>query len=40
MNDVHIISIRKPSWKDGTTAVCVLLINNVSYIANLGDSKV
>lgn len=30
----------KPSWKDGTTAVIVVAINNTLYIANLGDSKV
>ncbi|ESO90482.1 hypothetical protein LOTGIDRAFT_123243, partial [Lottia gigantea] len=29
----------KPSWKDGSTAVCVLVINDTLYIANLGDSK-
>lgn len=31
---------RKPSWKDGTTAINVLAINNTLYIANIGDSKV
>jgi len=29
-----------PSWKDGTTAVCVLLLDETLYVANLGDSKV
>lgn len=29
----------KPSWKDGTTAVLVVAIDNTLYIANLGDSK-
>ncbi|XP_005101909.1 integrin-linked kinase-associated serine/threonine phosphatase 2C [Aplysia californica] len=29
----------KPSWKDGTTAVMVVGINDTLYIANLGDSK-
>ncbi|KAK3714352.1 hypothetical protein RRG08_017191 [Elysia crispata] len=29
----------KPSWKDGTTAVVVLAVNDTLYIANLGDSK-
>ncbi|ELT91993.1 hypothetical protein CAPTEDRAFT_169445 [Capitella teleta] len=29
----------KPVWKDGTTAISVLVINNTLYIANLGDSK-
>ena len=31
---------RKPSWKDGSTAVAVLLVDNTIYIGNLGDSKV
>lgn len=30
----------KPSWKDGTTAIVVLALQNILYIANLGDSKV
>ncbi|XP_076451535.1 integrin-linked kinase-associated serine/threonine phosphatase 2C-like [Babylonia areolata] len=30
---------QKPSWKDGTTAVVVLVVNNTLFIANLGDSK-
>ncbi|XP_025083684.1 integrin-linked kinase-associated serine/threonine phosphatase 2C-like isoform X1 [Pomacea canaliculata] len=30
---------QKPTWKDGTTAVVVLVINNTLFIANLGDSK-
>ena len=34
------VCCRKPSWKDGTTAVVVLVLNNTLYIANLGDSKV
>lgn len=29
----------KPTWKDGTTAVITLAINNTLYISNLGDSK-
>ncbi|CAL1292721.1 unnamed protein product [Larinioides sclopetarius] len=29
----------KPSWKDGTTAIVVLVLHNILYIANLGDSK-
>ncbi|XP_041378111.1 integrin-linked kinase-associated serine/threonine phosphatase 2C-like [Gigantopelta aegis] len=29
----------KPSWKDGTTAVVVLVVNDTLFIANLGDSK-
>ena len=32
-------SAASPSWKDGTTAVCVLLLNDTLYVANLGDSK-
>ncbi|VDM92209.1 unnamed protein product [Litomosoides sigmodontis] len=29
----------RPSWKDGTTATTILLINNIIYCANIGDSK-
>ncbi|XP_013397895.1 integrin-linked kinase-associated serine/threonine phosphatase 2C [Lingula anatina] len=36
---LKLATARKPSWKDGTTAVAVLVINNTLYIANLGDSK-
>ncbi|XP_041480170.1 integrin-linked kinase-associated serine/threonine phosphatase 2C-like isoform X2 [Lytechinus variegatus] len=32
-------SASKPVWKDGSTAVCVLVVNDTLYIANLGDSK-
>lgn len=28
-----------PSWRDGSTATCVLAINNVLYVPNIGDSK-
>ncbi|KAK6177626.1 hypothetical protein SNE40_015687 [Patella caerulea] len=38
-NFLHKASKNKPSWKDGTTAVSVLVINDTMYIANLGDSK-
>lgn len=30
----------KPSWKDGTTATVILIINRTLYSANIGDSKV
>jgi len=30
----------KPVWKDGTTAILVLVINETMYIANIGDSQV
>ncbi|XP_068136769.1 integrin-linked kinase-associated serine/threonine phosphatase 2C isoform X2 [Hyperolius riggenbachi] len=30
---------QKPAWKDGTTAICVLVSDNILYIANLGDSR-
>ncbi|XP_021350088.1 integrin-linked kinase-associated serine/threonine phosphatase 2C-like isoform X1 [Mizuhopecten yessoensis] len=30
----------KPSWKDGTTASIVLIVNDTVYTANLGDSQV
>ncbi|MCP9262215.1 Integrin-linked kinase associated phosphatase [Dirofilaria immitis] len=30
---------RRPSWKDGTTATTILLVNNIIYCANIGDSK-
>ena len=35
-----VLRDRKPSWKDGSTAVAVLLVDNTIYIGNLGDSKV
>ena len=28
------------SWKDGCCVVLVVVVNNVAYVANLGDSKV
>ncbi|XP_014818515.1 PREDICTED: integrin-linked kinase-associated serine/threonine phosphatase 2C isoform X3 [Calidris pugnax] len=51
MQDAHVIlnditeecqplpSQMKPAWKDGSTATCVLAVDNVLYIANLGDSR-
>lgn len=36
----HVSPPRKPAWKDGSTATCVLAVDNILYIANLGDSRV
>ncbi|EDO39603.1 predicted protein, partial [Nematostella vectensis] len=36
---LHEASKGTPVWKDGSTAVSVLVINNTLYVANLGDSK-
>jgi hypothetical protein len=30
----------KPAWKDGTTATVIVAINDLLYIASLGDSQV
>lgn len=35
-----IFFARKPAWKDGSTAVCVMAVNDTLYIANVGDSRV
>ena len=36
---LRIASQATPSWKDGSTAVTILVLDDVLYCANVGDSK-
>lgn len=36
---LKLASKSKPVWKDGTTAILVLVVNEAMYIANIGDSQ-
>ncbi|KAG1704746.1 Integrin-linked kinase-associated serine/threonine phosphatase 2C [Nymphon striatum] len=36
---LHKAKQAKPSWKDGSTAIICLIIDNTLYVANVGDSK-
>ena len=36
---LRMASQATPSWKDGSTAVTVLVLDDVIYCANVGDSK-
>ncbi|KAK1162727.1 integrin-linked kinase-associated serine/threonine phosphatase 2C-like [Acipenser oxyrinchus oxyrinchus] len=33
-------SSQKPAWKNGSMATCVLVVDDVLFIANLGDSRI
>uniref|UniRef100_A0A1I7U9X1 PPM-type phosphatase domain-containing protein n=1 Tax=Caenorhabditis tropicalis TaxID=1561998 RepID=A0A1I7U9X1_9PELO len=41
VDDVFLVLAKqnKPIWKDGTTATTMVILNNVIYVANIGDSK-
>ncbi|KAI1235711.1 hypothetical protein IHE44_0001791 [Lamprotornis superbus] len=39
INSLKTFNFKKPAWKDGSTATCVLAVDNILYIANLGDSR-
>ncbi|VDN58552.1 unnamed protein product [Dracunculus medinensis] len=41
IDEQFLIEARKirPSWKDGTTATTIIIINDTVYCANIGDSK-
>lgn len=36
----YMLNFRKPFLKDGTTATTLLILNDIIYCANIGDSKV
>ena len=36
---LQLASACTPSWKDGSTAVAILVVNDVIYAAGIGDSK-
>lgn len=36
---IYKASQETPNWRDGSTATCVLAINNILYVPNVGDSK-
>lgn len=36
---LKIAAKNQPVWKDGSTACCLLILDDTLYIANLGDSK-
>ena len=36
---LQLASASTPSWKDGSTAVAILVVNDVIYAAGIGDSR-